>query len=212
MKNTKLIIFDLDGTLIDAYPAIISSFNYTMQKLGYSRKDYLTIRRAVGWGDENLLKPFIKKEDLKKALWIYRRHHRISLIKGSRLFPGVKILLGRLKDRGYKLAVASNRPTRFSWILIRHLRLDKYFDYVLCADRLNHIKPHPEILNKIMQRFLVRPEQTLYVGDMTIDAQAGRRAKVKTIIVTTGSNRKQEIEKEKTYRIIRSISQLQKIL
>jgi phosphoglycolate phosphatase len=212
MKNTKLVIFDLDGTLIDAYPAITSSFNYTMQKLGYPRQDPLTIRRAVGRGDENLLRPFLNLDDLKAALLIYRRHHGIALIKGSRLFPQAKTILDRLKNRGYRLAVASNRPTRFSWILIRHLKLDKYFAYVLCADKLKHRKPHPEILKRIMQRFLVRPDETLYVGDMAIDAQAARRAKVKTIIVTTGSDRKQEIEKEKPYRIIRSISQLVKIL
>jgi len=63
MRRIKLIIFDLDGTLVDAYPAIISSFNYTMQKLNYPVQDVLTIRRAVGWGDENLLRPFIKEKD-----------------------------------------------------------------------------------------------------------------------------------------------------
>lgn len=210
--NPKLIIFDLDGTLIDAYPAIIKSFNSTMQKLGYSKQGALIIRKSVGWGDENLLEPFIKEKDFKKALYIYRRHHRISLIKKSRLFPGTLDLLKRLKRKGYKLAVASNRPTRFSWILIRHLKLKRFFDYVLCADRLRNIKPHPEILNKIMKRFSVKPEQSLYVGDMTIDAQAGRRAKVKTVIVTTGSSTKKEIKKERPYRIIRKITDLKEVI
>lgn len=212
MKNTQLIIFDLDGTLVDAYSAITRSFNYTMQSLGYPKQAPLTIRRAVGWGDENLLKPFLNTGDLKDAVLLYRRHHRRALIKESRLFPKVERILTYLKKKGYKLAVASNRPSRFSWILIHHLKLDKYFDFVLCADKLSHIKPHPEILNKIMQRFSVEPKQSLYVGDMTIDAQAGRRAKVKTIIVTTGSHSRQEIERQKPYRIIRKISQLQKIL
>ena len=212
MLDTKLIIFDLDGTLVNAYPAIISSFNYTMQKLGYPKKDPLTIRRAVGWGDENLLKPFLKTEDLSKALLIYRTHHKIALVKDSYLFPKVKMVLARLQDKSYRLAVASNRPTRFSWILIRHLKLEKYFDYVLCADKLKHIKPHPEILNKIMQKFSLKPERTLYVGDMAIDAQAARRAQVKTVIVTTGSSTTDEIRKEKPYRIIGRLNDLLKIL
>lgn len=212
MEKIKLIIFDLDGTLIDAYPAIIKSFNYTMQKLGYPKQVNLVIRRAVGWGDQNLLKPFIKLKDLKKALLLYRRHHRYALVKESGLFPKAGYVLADLKKKGYKLAVASNRPTKFSWILIRHLKIEKYFDYVLCADRLRHIKPHPEILNRIMQRFSLKPKQVLYVGDMSIDAQAGRRAKVKTIIVTTGSSAKVEIKKEKPHRIINRISELLKIL
>lgn len=212
MKDIKLIIFDLDGTLVDAYAAIIRSFNYTMQRLGYPRQRNLIIRRAVGWGDENLLKPFIKEKDLNKALRIYRSHHKKALPEASRLFPKVQVLLRQLKERGYKLAIASNRPTQFSRILIRHLGLKKHFQYVLCSDKLKHGKPHPEILNKIMQRLVVLPRQTLYVGDMAIDAQAGRRAKVKTVIVTTGSSGKLEIQKEKPYRIIPKVYALKDIL
>ncbi len=212
MRRIRLIIFDLDGTLVDAYPAIISSFNYTMRKLNYPVQGDLTIRRAVGRGDENLLKPFIKGKDLPCALSIYRRHHKSALLKESRLFPKADRVLAYLKNKGYMLAVASNRPSRFSWILIRHLKLRRYFDYVLCADKLKHIKPHPEIINKIMQRFGLKPTESIYVGDMTIDAQAGRRAKVKTIIVTTGSSTKSEIKRERPYRIIGRITQLLRML
>jgi len=212
MDSIKLVIFDLDGTLIDAYRAIIRSFNYTMQRLLLPKVGGLVIRRAVGWGDENLLRPFLNPKDLKKAIVIYRRHHKIALLKDSRLFPNVKNVLGYLKGRGYKLAVASNRPTKFSLILLRHLKLDKFFDYVLCGDKVKKGKPHPEILNKIMQKFSLKPHQVMYIGDMSIDAQAARRAKVATIIVTTGSSTREEIEKEKPYRIIKRIKELLKIL
>ncbi|MDD5166197.1 MAG: HAD family hydrolase [Candidatus Omnitrophica bacterium] len=212
MKNIKLVIFDLDGTLVDASLAIVSSFNYTMRKLGYPARGRLSIIRAVGWGDENLLRPFVKKEDLKKAVLLYRQHHKKALLKGSHLFPKVGTLLAYLKNKGYKLAVASNRPTRFSWILIRHLKLTKYFDYVLCADKLKKGKPHPEIINRAMKKLSVRPQETVYVGDMAIDVQAGRRAKVRAIIVTTGVSTKKEIIKERPYRIIGKIRELLHLL
>jgi len=212
MKDIKLIIFDLDGTLVDAYPAIISSFNYTLKKLGFPPRDALTIRRAVGWGDQNLLKPFMAKKDLLKALIVYRRHHKTALLRSSRIFPFVKALLAKLKAKGYKLAVASNRPTKFSLILIRHLGLAKYFSFCLCADKVKHGKPHPDILKAIMRKFKVEPKDTIYVGDMTIDALAGRRAKVKTIIVTTGSSTRQEIIKVRPFRIIRRIADLPGLL
>lgn len=212
MEGIKLIIFDLDGTLVDAYPAIIASFNYAMKKLDYPPQDVLAIRRAVGRGDEQLLRPFIEAKDLKRALSLYRRHHAKALLQGARPFSGVEKLLGCLKKKGYRLAVASNRPTKFSRILIRHLGLDKYFTYVLCADKLKHRKPHPEILKKIMRRFSCLPEQTLFVGDMSIDAQAGKRAKVKTVIVTTGSSSAQEIRRQKPCRIIKAVANLAKIL
>lgn len=172
----------------------------------------MTIRRAVGHGDENLLRPFLNHKDLKKAVFLYRKHHKIALLKGSRLFPKVKMLLTCLKSRGYKLAVASNRPTKFSWILIRHLKIDRYFDYVLCADRLKHRKPHPEIINKIRRYFSLKPPEAVYVGDMAIDIQAGSRAKVKTIAVTTGSNTREELKREKPYIIIKKVRELFRIL
>lgn len=212
MKKIKLLIFDLDGTLVDAYPAIIKSFNYTMRKLGYPNQDPLVIRKSVGWGDENLLKPFIKEKDLRRALSIYRRHHKVALVQGAHLFPKVDKVLTYLKNKGYKLAAASNRPTKFSWILIRHLKIDKYFNYVLCADKLKHIKPHPEILNKIMRKLSFKPQQTVYVGDMAIDIQAGRRAKARTIAVVTGSSTRLELKEQRPSRIIRRISVLLKLL
>ncbi len=212
MERIRLVIFDLDGTLVDAYRAIAGSFNHTMRALGYPGQDNLTIRRAVGWGDENLLRPFIKPKDLPRAIGIYRNHHARSLTRYSRLFPGVTRLLRALKTEGFKLAVASNRPTRFSLLLLGHLGIRKYFDCVLCADACTYGKPHPQILNSIMKKFSLKPQQAMYVGDMTIDAEAGRRARVRTIIITTGSSAASEIKKIKPYRTIRNISALSKIL
>ena len=214
MKNIKLVIFDLDGTLINAYPAIISSFNYVMRALGSPKQEALTIRRAVGWGDENLLIPFLKrKEDINKALILYRKHHAKSLLRGAKVLPGARHLLTRLKKDNYKLAVASNRPTKFSLILIRHLKLEKYFDYVLCADKLKQGKPHPDIINKIRRKFSFGPAQVVYVGDMVIDIQAGKRAKVKTIAVSCcGSSTAEELRQERPYRMVKNIRELSRIL
>jgi phosphoglycolate phosphatase len=212
MKKLKLIIFDLDGTLIDAYTAIAKSFNFSMKRFGYPPQSRLVIRRAVGWGDTHLLRVFVKAGDVAGVLETYRRDHKTSLVKYSKVFPGVIRLLTGLKAQGYKLAVASNRPTRFSLILIRHLKLSPYFDYVLCADKLKSGKPHPEILRQIMAKFSLGPAETLYVGDMVIDAQAGRRARVKTVIVTTGSSSIREIKAEKPWKIIKKIKNLPELI
>ncbi len=208
MRKIKLIIFDLDGTLVDAYLAIESSFNYCMRKLRKEPKSAVLIRRAVGWGDKNLLAPYVDKKNLDTAVVLYRKHHKQSLLKHSKLYPKVRLLLQQFKAKGYKLAVASNRPTEFSLILLRHLRIKKFFDYILCADKLKHGKPAPEILNKIIRRFSFKKSQVLYIGDMIIDAQAGRRARIKTIIVTTGSSSLLEIKKEHPFKIIPEVSKL----
>jgi len=207
----KLIIFDLDGTLVDAYPAITASLNYTLKKLGLMPQDPLVIRRAVGRGDENLLRPFVKKGDLKRALIIYRRHHRGALLRRSHLLPKAREVLRYLKSRKYLLAVASNRPSEFSLILLRHLGIAKYFGQILCADKISRRKPHPEILNRIRKRFKLSFDEAVYVGDMCIDVKTAQRAKVRAIAVATGSNTQEELRRCAPDRLIRNIAQLKKL-
>lgn len=198
--------------MIDAYTAITRSFNFSMSRFGYPRQSAAVVRKAVGWGDAHLLRSFVKEEDAKAVLEAYRRHHKGSLARYSKVFPGVVRLLSGLKRRGYKLAVASNRPTRFSWILIRHLGLKPYFNYVLCADKLRSGKPDPQILKMIMKRLSVPARDTVYVGDMIIDAIAGKRAGVKTVIVTTGSSSISQIRRERPWKIIKKIKDLPELL
>lgn len=208
----KLIIFDIDGTLVNAYPAIIASFNYAMRASGYPRKSAYVIRRAVGRGDAELLKPFVAEADLERVLAVYREHHHAALIEKSRLYPGVDRMLASFRKRGITLAVASNRPTRFSELLLAHVGIRKYFAVVLCKDAVRHGKPHPEILNKIMRSCGVSASETLYVGDMVIDAQAAARAGVRAVMVTTGSSTRAELKREKPYKIIDQVRRLRGIV
>jgi phosphoglycolate phosphatase len=211
-RGVKLIIFDLDGTIIDAYKAIEDSFNFTMCRLGLPRHRPFVIRRAVGWGDVALLRPFIPKELIDRAVEIYRNHHMSALVARSKLMSGSIGILKYLFHKDYILAVASNRPTRFSHILLKNLKIIKYFRLVLCADKLRYGKPHPEIILKIMKSCRVNKKETVYIGDMAIDIQAGKRAGVRTIAVLTGSSSKNEIEREKPDYIFKNISYLKQIL
>jgi len=212
LKHIKLVIFDLDGTLVDAYPAIIDSFNFTMRRLNLPQRDALTIRRAVGLGDGNLLKPYLNGVSVRTALGIYRKHHWKALVQKTRFLPGSKRILEYLKRRHFKLAIASNRPTKFSHIIIDHLKIRDYFDYVLCGDKLKRAKPYPDILRAILKRLSVKPAEAVYVGDMTVDVVTGRRARVKTVAVVTGSSAKKEITDLKPYRLIENIFLLNKII
>lgn len=212
MGAMRLVIFDLDGTLVDAYPAIISSFNHAMRALKLPPQKNLIIRRAVGWGDKNLLEPFVGRRLATRALSIYRKDHKISLKKKTRFLPGAQALIGELKRQGYLLALASNRPTKFSHIILEHLRIAEYFDYILCGDKVVKGKPHPEILRRILKKLSVRPQEAVYVGDMTIDVVAGKRAGIKTIAVATGSNTRKELSRLKPYRVIPRITQVTNIL
>lgn len=198
----KLIIFDIDGTLVNAYPAITASFNYAMRSCGYPARSAAVIRRAVGRGDLELLRPFVALRELRSVLRVYRAHHSRALIEKARLYPGVRALLTGLRRRGIMLAVASNRPTRFSQLLLRHVGIRTLFCRVLCKDAVRFGKPHPQILSTIMRLCKVSPGETLYVGDMVIDAQAARRAGVKAIMVTTGSSTRAELKRERPYLVV----------
>jgi phosphoglycolate phosphatase len=212
MDDISLVIFDLDGTLIDAYNAIYRSLNYTLRTLGYQRQKEQVICRAVGWGDRNLLKPFVKKRDLDRALAVYREHHIGSLRSGARLYPGVRRLLRTLRKRGYTLAVATNRPTRFSLELLRLLGIRSFFDAVLCGDKVRKWKPDPEILRLIMKRLHTLPAHAVYVGDMFIDMRAARRARVHPLAVTTGSSTRAELAQEQPELILPAVVNLLRYL
>ena len=212
MSGLQLVIFDLDGTLVDAYPAIVESFNHTMTRMRLPLKDPLTIKRAVGWGDTNLLKPFVGEKNIKKALRFYRRHHQYSLGRKTRFLPRAKGLLSFLKKKGYRLALASNRPARFTRIILKHLAMNKYFDYVLCGDQLKKAKPHPDIILKILKKLSVSSREAVFVGDMTVDVISGKKAKVKTIAVLTGSSSKKEIQALKPFRMTRDLKEVKRFL
>jgi phosphoglycolate phosphatase len=212
LKNIKLVIFDLDGTLVDAYDAIVASFNYTMRRMHLPIKSYLTVKRAVGWGDRGLLCPFVAAEKLEAALKIYQAHHKKSLLTKTHLLPGVNDTLQYLKNKGYKLAIASNRPRPFTAIIIRRLKLSRFFDYILCGNQLKKAKPYPDILLRIVRKLSIKKKQALYIGDMTIDVNTGKNAKIKTIAVTTGSNSKKELAKLKPFILLKNVAGLIKIL
>jgi phosphoglycolate phosphatase len=215
MRNdgaVKLVIFDLDGTLVDAYKAVASSINYMLAQIGRPPADDLLIKRSVGWGIRHLVGTFSGEEHVDKGLSIYRQHHARALKSGTTCLPGVKELIARLREQGYKLAIASNRPARFTHIILKHLKIQRAFDYVLCGDEVEHPKPAPDMLRKILTKYSLDPAEALYVGDMTIDVQAGRAAGIRTVTVITGSSDREEIARLKPLKIMDHISEVADVL
>ncbi len=208
MEGLRLFIFDLDGTLVDAYPAITRSFNHTMRALGLPRRSARTVRAAVGWGDGSLLRFFVSARQLPAALRLYRAHHAQELLRSSRLYGGVRRLLLTLRRRGCRLAVATNRPHRFTAILLKHLKIRPLFDVVVSADLIRHRKPHPQIVNVCMRRCGAARRETVLVGDMPIDVRAGRRAGVRTVAVLTGSGSAAALGRERPDLLIRRVAYL----
>lgn len=208
----RLLIFDLDGTLVNAYGAVAKSVNFTLKELGFSLRSPYEIKRAVGFGDRQLMVHFVGEELADQALSLYRPHHLKALKIGVRFLPGTRLFLKWAKSNGYMLAIATNRPTMFTEEILRCLDIRKLFDVVLCADRASRPKPYPDMLLSICRTLGVPKGEAFYIGDMTIDLNCGRKAKIDTIGVVTGSSTKKELKKLKPYRIIDNINQLKKLI
>lgn len=207
-EKKKFFIFDLDGTIINAYPAIISSFNFTMRKIGLKPQNPAVIKRHVGWGDIKLLEFFVPEGALKKAIVIYRKHHAVSLGREARLMPYARRVLSFLDKKNIKMAVATNRPTRFTRLVLKHLKIKRFFIKVLCADRLKQAKPNPLVLNMLVKGAGIPKRETIYVGDMVLDIQTAQRAGVDVLIVATGSSRAAELRKEKPSYLVKDLKEM----
>ena len=211
-RKIKCVIFDLDGTLVDAYKAVAASVNFMRAQFGRPPADDAAIKRTVGRGIRHLVTAFADGEDVEAALSVYRQHHARALKAGTACLPGARKLLQQLKAQGYKLAIASNRPARFTHIILKHLQIAVLFDMVVCADDVAEPKPSPEMLAKILKKFAAGPDEALYVGDMTIDVETGQAAGVPTAAVITGSSDREEIMRLQPLKVMDNILEVAQLL
>ena len=212
MPRVKSVIFDLDGTLVDAYTAVSQSLNYALDSVGHPRVSHDVIKANVGWGETKLLRSFVGDNLLEQVLGTYRKHHKETLKTGTKFLSGAFELLEDLSDRKFRLAIASNRPSPFTNIILECLNMFGYFDRVVCADQVDRPKPSGQMLEEILADFNLSAEEALYVGDMNIDAEAGQDAGVKTAVVLTGSCDREQVEQSQPFAIIEHISGVNDIL
>ncbi|MCM8774243.1 MAG: HAD family hydrolase [Candidatus Omnitrophica bacterium] len=209
-NSKKVFIFDLDGTLVNAYRAIEKSLNFTLRRFGYSPVGYREVKRKVGRGDRIFIQTFFPKKDVDDALGVYRSHHKEAVLKYVRCMPYSRKLLSFLKSKGKFVAIASNRPRYYTDLILEKLKLKKYIDYVLCADEIDTLKPEPKILNDILNKFNFKKKDGIFFGDMWIDAETAKRARIDFVFVEGGSNSLIDIEKSRYNKIV--VSNLKEII
>ena len=207
-QNPKLVIFDLDGTLVDAYRAITESINFMMKKMGHPAQSHRTVKRSVGWGVDSLVRCFVPENKAAEALAIFRAHHDKRLRQNIRLLPGTKTVLPFLKKQGCILAIASNRPSVFCHIILKELEIYHYFDLIVCGDQVKRAKPYPDMVKLILKKTSVRPCAAVYVGDMSVDVLCARRAGVRSVAIPTGSCTRQEIREARPDYVIERLTEV----
>lgn len=182
------ILFDLDGTLVDSYPAILQSLNHTREAFGLTPVDLSDVKKLVGRGLENLIRVAIGEEHLEEAIEIFRKSYDETHLTGSLLLPGVKESLAKLKKQRVRLAVASNKPSEYSLNILKNLEIAKFFETCSGPETVGKPKPDPAMLEDLMHRLGSSTADTLYVGDMTLDVETARNAGVRLALVATGGS------------------------
>jgi phosphoglycolate phosphatase len=188
------IVFDLDGTLIDSYSALAEAINFARRGCGYPEADAELIRHSVGDGLEVLLERTFAPDPVPDdARRLFEEHYDAICCDESRILEGVESTLAALQGMGVRMAVCTNKPTRFSQKILEHFGLARRFSAVVGPDLAGARKPDARHVLFTLERVEREPSESLFVGDMTIDVEAARNAGMPVAVVATGSSSREAL-------------------
>jgi len=187
------IVFDLDGTLIDTAPDLISTLNLILAREGLPDVSYDAARRLIGGGARGMIERALvaegrqcSKPELDRMFGAFIEHYAAHIADRSRPFPGLEAALDRLAGEGRRLAVCTNKLEWLSVRLLNTLKLTQHFAAICGQDTFGVMKPDPEILRQTILRAGGDPADAIMVGDSGTDVRTARAAKVPVIAVDFG--------------------------
>lgn len=211
MKNRSydLVVFDWDGTLLDSTGAIVKAIQAASRDIGVAPPDEARARYVIGMGLREALQyavpdlPESRYDDLVNAY----RHHYLSGDHELTLFEGVESLLQELQAEHRWLAIATGKSRLGLTRALSHSGLGAYFDTTRTADETRS-KPHPQMLEEIIDQFAVDPERTLMIGDTTHDLLMARNAGAHGLAITHGAHGLEDLQSCAPVGVVDSISGL----
>jgi len=206
------IIFDFDGTLIDSYEAIAESLNHVRQSYGLDPVGLDEVKNLVGHGLEQLIQTSVGPDRIEEGVQRFRQCYAGICEQKTRILPQVKDTLEELDRRGYQMAIATNKPSYFARDILRSLEMEHLFAEVLGPNDVERPKPDPEMLEIIMMRVGLSPEEVVYVGDMLLDIEVAQRAGVAVYAVPTGSATREALLAGRPDRLLHRFSDLLTVL
>lgn len=192
-----LLLFDLDGTLIDSKEDIVRSINFALKETGHTQLPRETILDFVGRGLFQLIGDCIRSEDkpsIETVVQAFWKHYLIHLLDETHLYPGVQRFLDEKSD--YKMAIVTNKPFEFTKIILEGLKISQYFEWVIGGDSLPVQKPSPEFLAPIFKDIPAHfpKEKILMIGDSDIDIHTGKAVQIKTCGICQGFRPREELQ------------------
>ena len=182
-----LLIYDLDGTLIDSAEDITNAVNHMLGELGLKPRSIEEVRGFIGEGVQSLVKRSLGGENLAKfdeGLRVVKKYYSEHLLDHTKLYPDVEKVLEHFRAK--KQVVVTNKPEGFSVQVLEGLGVKKYFNRVIGGDSVYTKKPSPEAIFYALDQFSVSPDRAVIVGDSLIDIETGHNAKIMTCAVTYG--------------------------
>lgn len=185
----SLVIFDLDGTLLNTIADLGDACNYALRTLGYSEHALSTYNYMVGNGVRKLIEraePDANPETVDKLLSLFREYYDEHCTDHTQPYPGIPELLNSLCDKGIAIAVTSNKYQAATERIIRHFFPDIPFVAIMGQTEDRPVKPDPSIIFAVLNEYPTPKSSVLYAGDSAVDMEAARRACIESVGVSWG--------------------------
>ncbi|MEN0104932.1 MAG: phosphoglycolate phosphatase [Pseudomonas sp.] len=215
-RMPRLVMFDLDGTLIDSVPDLAAAVDQMLVQLQRPAAGIEQVRNWVGNGARVLVRralagdmdhAAVNEADTEQALALFSEFYADS--HGlSTLYPGVRETLKWLKGQGIEMALITNKPERFVGPLLDEMRIGRYFRWIIGGDTLPQQKPDPTALNFVMQMAEVSAAEAVFVGDSRSDVLAAKAAGVPCVAMSYGYNHGRPIAEEDPALVIGDLREL----
>lgn len=209
-----LVMFDLDGTLVDSVPDLALAVDQMLADFGAQAAGEARVRVWVGNGAAVLVQRALEYAQLSVdhavALACFKQHYAVHLNVATQVYPGVVTLLDKLRVLGVRMAVVTNKPEQFTLPLLESMGLAEYFSDVLSGDTLPAKKPDPLPLQYLCEKYALSPAQVLMVGDSVNDVKAALAAGCVAVVVPYGYHQGVNVASMGAHRVVQSLRDLVK--
>ena len=179
MNIVKLVIFDLDGTLVNSDKTVIRILNTIRKDLTLPALKSKDISFFLSLGGEEMISKIIGNNlDAKKYLGVFRQRYLEDSLGNENLFDGVVAYLNHLKNKNIKMAVFTNKPKDLTNKTLKRHKISNYFNYVVTSDDLEFKKPSPDGCYKLIEMSSIPSENIIMIGDSELDQKAANSASI----------------------------------